>query len=220
MKGPNINPCGTAPKRECHTDMQGTFSHLTYRLKDTLHADCVRCKSAILYFCLPLHQNLYISSDKHVTRNGKWCPLLAELSGFRVWHALFLGGGVFLYLCLREQSIKGDEMTRGQKEKVWWWLAQKRRKSKKQLRYAKTEHRRRLVRFCNTMSQNTSVYTVFLHPLCINCGLHPFYATYQYSMCIVLCSMSAWQLAQFHFKSVDKFCCMSTLLIFWTILGI
>lgn len=29
VKGPNINPCGTAPKRECHTDMQGTFSHLT-----------------------------------------------------------------------------------------------------------------------------------------------------------------------------------------------
>lgn len=28
-KGPNINPCGTAPKRECQTDMQGTCSHLT-----------------------------------------------------------------------------------------------------------------------------------------------------------------------------------------------
>jgi len=34
----------------------------------------------------------------------------------------FLGGGVFLYLCLIKQSIKGDEMTRGQKEKVRWWL--------------------------------------------------------------------------------------------------
>jgi len=102
MKEPNINPYGTprgtAPRRECQTDTQGTCSHITCRLKDTLHADCVRCKSATLYSCLPLHQDLYISTDKHVTRNGKWCPLLAELSVFRVWHALFWGMYFFIYV--------------------------------------------------------------------------------------------------------------------------
>lgn len=132
----------------------------------------------------------------------------------------FFGRGcISLFMSQRaeHQGRWDDKGTEGESVMV---TCTKRRKSKKQLRYAKTEHRRRLVRVCNTMSQNTSVYTVFLHTLCINCGLHPFYATYQYNMCIVLCSMSAWQLAQFHFKSVDKFCCMSTLLIFWTILGI
>lgn len=90
--------------------------HIECLLKVTLHADCVQCKSAILYSCFPLHQDLYIPSDKHVTHNGKRCPLLAELRGFRVRHALFWD--VFLYLCLIELSIKGDEMTRGQQEKV------------------------------------------------------------------------------------------------------
>jgi len=50
-------------------------------------------------------------------------------------------GDVFLYLCLIEPSVKGDEMTRGQKEKVWWWLAPKKeevKKKKKRLTFAKT----------------------------------------------------------------------------------
>lgn len=89
--------------------------HITCLLKVTLHADCVRCKSAILYSCLPLHQDLYIPSDKHVTRNGKWCPLLAELSIFRVRHALFFGCfSLFMSHRAQHQGRWDDKGTAGE----------------------------------------------------------------------------------------------------------